>query len=313
MRASTFLLSIAAAAATASSVARASVPARRRSPITPAAEQFIPAQDARVTTVGRTLLNGDGSQTFDWEGTSFAINVNGSSYVKAVINATGGILGRFICEVDGWEVASFYVGGGNGAVGTNTFLCAYDLYAVRHVRLIQSLEPTFAGANADAAFTLLGFATDGAVIAPTPRTRNIELVGDSISAGYGSRGYAGTPYGCPVDDNTSGNYYSYNWKLAEALMANIIPIAWSGKGMYVNCCDNGETMPSYYLQTLAGRAYSTDWDFARYVPDMMIINLVSPYLLPPPLLPPPLLFSHSPLRPPSGMQGTNDFGHDSVS
>lgn len=52
--------------------------------------------------------------------------------------------------------------------------------------------------------------------------------------------------------------------------------------MYQNCCDNGETMPSYYLQTLAGNAYSTDWDFSRYVPDMMIINL-----------------------------GTNDFNHDS--
>jgi len=41
-------------------------------------------------------------------------------------------------------------------------------------------------------------------------------------------------------------------------------------------------VPSYYLQTLAGRPYSTDWDFTRYVPDMMLINL-----------------------------GTNDFGHDS--
>jgi hypothetical protein len=95
---------------------------------------------------------------------------------------------------------------------------------------------------------------------------------------------------------SQGNYYSYNWALAEAFSADLIPIAWSGKGMYENCCDNGETMPSYYLQTLggaaqgksgrggassavsrlptpAGNAYSTDWDFLRYVPDMMLINL----------------------------------------
>ena len=109
------------------------------------------------------------------------------------------------------------------------------------------------------------------------------------------------PHTGPVDDNTSGNYYSYNWKLAEALMANIIPIAWSGKGMYQNCCDNGETMPSYYLQTLAGRAYSTDWDFSRYVPDMMIINLVRP--------PSFLCFSSAPpaptlLAPPNGPRPT---------
>ena len=56
-------------------------------------------------------------------------------------------------------------------------------------------------------------------------------------------------------------------------MADIVPIAWSGKGMYVNCCDNGITMPSLYLQTRGGTSYSTDWDFSRYTPDMMIINL----------------------------------------
>jgi len=109
----------------------------------------------------------------------------------------------------------------------------------------------------------------------------IELVGDSISAGYGSRGYAGAPSGCPVTAFTSGNTYTYNFFLAESFNADIIPIAWSGKGMYVNCCDNGETMPFYYLQTLGGGQYTKDWDFNRYVPDMLLINL-----------------------------GTNDFGHD---
>ena len=172
------------------------------------AETFIPASSPSVVTVGRTVQNADGSASFDWEGTNFAVVVNGSSYVRAVVNASGGILGRFICEVDGWEVSSFYVGGGNGALTTNTFFIAYDLYQVRHIRLIQSLEPAFSGANKDAYFTFVGFLTDGVAAAPAPRTRSIELVGDSISAGYGSRGYAGAPYGCPVDDNTSGNYYS---------------------------------------------------------------------------------------------------------
>ena len=171
-------------------------------------EIFISASSPSVVTVGRTVKNPDGSASFDWEGTSFSLNVNGSSYVRAVVNASGGILGRFICEVDGFEVTSFYVGGGNGALTTNTFFIAYDLYQVRHIRLIQSLEPAFASANKDAFFTFVGFLTDGVAVAPTPRSRSIELVGDSISAGYGARGYAGAPYGCPVDDNTSGNYYT---------------------------------------------------------------------------------------------------------
>ena len=49
------------------------------------AEIFIPSTDPAVTTVGRTIRNGDGSQTFDWEGTNFALTVNGSSYVRAVM------------------------------------------------------------------------------------------------------------------------------------------------------------------------------------------------------------------------------------
>ena len=105
-------------------------------------------------------------------------------------------------------------------------------------------------------------------------------------------------------------------------MADIIPIAWSGKGMYVNCCDNGETMPSYYLQTRGGTAYSNDWDFSRYTPDMMIINLgEAPRATPPPsflpshsaqprrvaLLTPRRFSAHTP----GPGAGTNDFGHDS--
>jgi lysophospholipase L1-like esterase len=115
------------------------------------------------------------------------------------------------------------------------------------------------------------------------RTRRIELLGDSISAGYGSRGDADlhSMNICPVSDATCGNKYTYNWQIAEHFKADLVPIAWSGKGMYQNCCDEGEKMPSYYLQTLASQPFKSDWDFSRFTPDMMIINL-----------------------------GTNDFGHD---
>ena len=95
----------------------------------------------------------------------------------------------------------------------------------------------------------MGFTSDGSTLTPTPRSRRIELVGDSISAGFGARGSSSTP-NCEVNSVTSGNYYTYNWKIAEYFKADLVPIAWSGKGMYKNCCDDGETMPSYYLQTL---------------------------------------------------------------
>ena len=178
------------------------------------------------------------------------LNVQGATYVKASVNAIGGIIGRFIVEVDGWEVSSFYA---SDDAGTNEFILAAGLSVLdtHHVRLIQTLEPTYSGTPYyPNPFVFLGFTTDGVAVESTPRSRRIELIGDSISAGFGSRGSASTP-GCPVNVITSGNYYTYNWKIAEYFKADLVPIAWSGKGMYMNCCDDGETMPSYYLQTLA--------------------------------------------------------------
>jgi hypothetical protein len=72
------------------------------------ASNFIHASDPNIWYTGRFLINEDGTRSFDWEGSQMHINVIGATYVKVSINAIGGILGRFIVEVDGWEVNSFY-------------------------------------------------------------------------------------------------------------------------------------------------------------------------------------------------------------
>lgn len=262
-------------------------------------ETFIAAHDPAVWYTGRTMVNSDGSRSFDWEGTQLWVNVQGASYVKMVINATNGMVGRFSVEANGVEASSFFVGASKcdeKLQTCNEYLAAQELNGAgvknTTIRAISILEPAFGGAGKGKTLTFYGWKTDGTVLpASPPRARKIELLGDSISAGYGSRGNAALHAAdeCPVNDLTSGNLYTYNWKIAEHFSAQLVPIAWSGKGMYKNCCDNGELMPAYWLQTLAGMGCSTpactgstDWDHSRYVPDMMIINL-----------------------------GTNDFGHDS--
>jgi lysophospholipase L1-like esterase len=74
---------------------------------------------------------------------------------------------------------------------------------------------------------------------------------------------------------------SWNQRVCEGFAANCSIVAWSGKGMYENCCDTGITMRDLYLQTRGGTPYSADWDFTSFVPDALVINL-----------------------------GTNDFNHD---
>lgn len=254
---------------------------------------FIPASSPSAWFTGRTRVNDDehGSRSFDWEGTQLWLNVAGASRITVVINATPGLVGRFVAEVDGLETSSFWVG---ADPGVNEYLVVgnfqdggnYPAPATNVLRIINVLEPAMTGRWQDGAFTLLGWKTDGLAASTGPgtkRRRKIELLGDSLSAGYGSRGTAGLNAAglCAPDVATSGNYYTYNWQIAERFEADLVPIAWSGKGMYRNCCDNvGEVLPDYWRQTFAG-TNASDWDFSRFIPDMLLINL-----------------------------GTNDFGHD---
>ena len=70
-------------------------------------ETFYSAQDPSVWSVGRFQSNPDGSLSFDWENAQLHINVANASYVKVLVSASGGALGRFVADVNGWETASF--------------------------------------------------------------------------------------------------------------------------------------------------------------------------------------------------------------
>ena len=239
------------------------------------------AQDPGVTVSGRTTADADGlSRSFDWEGVSFFMNVNNTGAVWMNVNSTSSGLNRVIAHIglkgNWYEQTRQWV-----QPGANMLLVASNLNKENLVRVFFELEPAFNGGANGGFFTVNGFSLDdgGSLTAPFQFARRLEIVGDSISAGYGAMGIGG---GCPVMDWTSSNYATYDHDICEFFQANCSVVAWSGKGMYENCCDSGETMPSYYLQAFGGRPYSTDWDFSSFVPDAMLINL-----------------------------GTNDFDHDS--
>ena len=161
--------------------------------------------------------------------------------------------------------------------GANLLLVADNLYGSTNIiRCFFELEPAFTGTSAAGFFTVYGFAMPVGADAGLPMTeykRKIEIVGDSISAGYGAMGVGG---GCPVMSWSSSNYATYDRMICDWFQANCSIVAWSGKGMYENCCDSGETMPSYYLQTRGGNAFVFDWDFGRFVRPSVTITLTCP-------------------------------------
>ncbi|CAN95885.1 hypothetical endo-1,4-beta-glucanase [Sorangium cellulosum So ce56] len=112
----------------------------------------------------------------------------------------------------------------------------------------------------------------GEALLPVPAApaRRIEVIGDSISAGYGVDGADET---CPFTSDTENNYLAYSALTGRLLQADTTIVAWSGRGVYRNY--NGEvapTMPEIYGRTIADEEQPA-WDFSSWVPQVVVINL----------------------------------------
>ncbi len=118
----------------------------------------------------------------------------------------------------------------------------------------------------------LGFEpAGGAPLIPTPAPygRLIELVGDSITCGYGNDGQGPA---CPFTADTENEFMAYGAIAARELGAAHVGISYSGIGMYRQYGGGTqEQMPVRWNRTLADDANSA-WDFS-YTPDVVVVNL----------------------------------------
>jgi lysophospholipase L1-like esterase len=126
--------------------------------------------------------------------------------------------------------------------------------------------------NAEAMFGVVRFhgfipAAGGALVpSQHPFNRRIEIIGDSISAGYGNKG-------CPFSAATENGFAAYGPVAARALDAEVHVIAWSGAGLALNY--DGSTagiMPERYPYSLPADSNSL-WDTSSWIPDVVVINL----------------------------------------
>jgi lysophospholipase L1-like esterase len=99
---------------------------------------------------------------------------------------------------------------------------------------------------------------------PKRPKHKLEIVGDSISVGYGNE--AGDRSDRFTPDNTNA-YMAYGAIAARALGAEYTCIAWSGRKMWPE-----DSMPAIYDRTIALEDKSV-WDHAKWVPDAVLINL----------------------------------------
>ncbi len=103
---------------------------------------------------------------------------------------------------------------------------------------------------------------------PAAHNRRIEIIGDSISCGYGDEGV--NP--CSFSSDTENDYLAYGSILARDFGAELSTVAWSGEGIYYNY--NGVRllpMPTLYDFTIPSDR-TQPWNFVPQA-DLVIINL----------------------------------------
>ena len=226
---------------------------------------------------GRYRTTPSGGAQFDWPGTRVSFTVSGTTTVSMNLSAPGKLLGEIRVYLDGVNGSTILVG---PSTEMYTVATGLDAAKPRTITLYNVLEPALwhpqpflPSPPYDQAAVLNSINVDGALLTPPPPLkRNLVFVGDSITAGFGAGAEApcgASPTYQEANDNTYGNMLCSNFT------ANCSIVAWSGKGLYVNSPTAGteETLPYYYRSSLGVDPYSTDWDFGRFTPDAVVVNL----------------------------------------
>ena len=223
---------------------------------------FIKANDERYAYVGRISFANPERPTWDYPGAQIHCVFNGTS-VRMLTKANSGY---FMIELDNQE--PFKV---ESTPTDSLVLIAENLADNQHrLTITYCMEgllrhPAFYGLYLDANRTLEQ--------KPKLPTRRIEFIGNSITCGYGIEGDGSEKKFSYSQENA---YMTYGARTARALNAQWQLVSRSGIGVYRNSNGNvngdKSVMPVYYPYTLFKKSGEL-WDFSRYQPDVVCINL----------------------------------------
>ena len=213
---------------------------------------------AGVRWFGRVDTTNAAQPRFSWSGTGFVARFSGTA-LSATLQITG-TSAIFKTVVDSAPQAPF-----TATSGTATYMLATGLSADVHtVEVYRQTE----GPQGEARLMGLTVADGALMDPPAGANRLIEVIGDSISCGYGNLGKNGDADCYP----TESHWDTYGAIAARALNAEVSTIAGSGRGIIRNYGgDMIGTMPMVYTRAVAN-ATTPVWDF-HVEPQAVIINL----------------------------------------
>ncbi|MCC7536083.1 MAG: hypothetical protein IT379_07715 [Deltaproteobacteria bacterium] len=104
---------------------------------------------------------------------------------------------------------------------------------------------------------------------PRRRARRIEVLGDSVTTGFGNLGRDAT---CSFEASTQNALTAYAVLAARDVGAEVSLVAWSGKGVGRNA-DGRDAVALPALYDRAVPESDAAWDLSRDVPDVVVVNL----------------------------------------
>jgi lysophospholipase L1-like esterase len=214
---------------------------------------------AEVRFIGRVDRSDAQGPRFAWSGTGLVARFMGTSIS---VDLAGGQ--EFSVLIDGALQPKLVPESGATPIASGLSAGPHRIEIYRRTEANQG-ESQFRGFTFDASGMLLA--------PPLPSPRRLEVIGDSITCGYGDEGADQT---CGFTPQTENHYLSYGAVAARSVGAELSTIAWSGLGVVCNYGDGAQScvdpFPTYYDRTLPNRQDS-QWDFSLFQPQAVILNL----------------------------------------
>lgn len=235
---------------------------------------IISPTDQHILYTGRISFTNPERPTWNYPGVQIIAAFEGTSLRMMAKPQSG----YFMAQIDQAEPFKVAFRGERDSVVTLATALPDGRHLVRLMYIIEGYEffPEFWGFVLDKGRQLID--------APVLPSRKIEFIGNSITCGYGNEGLKKEEH---FDYATENHYYSYASIAARNLEAQHWVVARSGIGAYRNYDGpkkgNPEScMPVQYEYT--GYAWKPElrkeqtflrekWDFSRYQPDVVCINL----------------------------------------
>lgn len=232
-------------------------------------KKSIDFSDENIHYEGRIVFDEKGA-TYTYPGSSFSTEFTGTS-VSGLFNTKKAY---YWVEIDNQEPYKFTTGKKTQYVeesGTNpgTFWLAKNLKPGKHTVKVTLCSEAITLSSAPKFF---GFVVDenSELSKPSPKPYKFEFLGNSITCGYGIEV---TKPSYHFDDTSSNFCKSYSYLTAKEFNADVMVVARSGIGVYRNYGNEAGygLLPENYEKTWLKS--STNWDFSKYIPDVVFINL----------------------------------------